>query len=127
MPTQILPAASLRRAKRLPAGQALLWVPNHLIWMGLWSFGRVIFSAVPNFSLPSGRDGLSGGVERVRAAPSQPMLHEISMPLLARAERLVRWTTSQFAATIITRSGALPEIRAPAVRALTFRVRDATQ
>src|SRR4029077_12413965 len=47
--------------------------------------------------------------------------------LQARAERLVCWTRSQLAATIIVRSCQPPENRASAVGALTFRVQDATQ
>src|ERR1700751_5790439 len=87
MPTQILPAASLRPAKRLPAARALLWVSNHLIWMGLWSIGQVVFGVESNFSLLSGRDALPGGVERAPAAPSRPMRHEISRPCL-RGQRV---------------------------------------
>src|SRR3984893_11106915 len=49
------------------------------------------------------------------------------MRLVAREERLVRWTTSQIAATIIMRSCPPPENRASAVRTLTFRISDAAQ
>ena len=55
MPTQILPAASLRSSNRLPAARALLWASNHLMYIPLWSIGWVIFGAGSNFSLLSGR------------------------------------------------------------------------
>src|SRR4029077_9278343 len=66
MPTQILPTASLRSAKRLPAARALLRVSNRLIWMGLWSIGRVIFGVGSNFSLLSGRGALPAASSRRR-------------------------------------------------------------
>jgi len=55
MPTQILPAASLRSANRLPAGRTLAWVVNHLICMASWSIGRAIFRIVLNY-LPALRE-----------------------------------------------------------------------
>src|ERR1700730_6977784 len=62
MPRQILPAASLRSAQRLPAAQALFLVANNLIYMALWSIGRAIFRGAANF-LPALREGaLPGGV-----------------------------------------------------------------
>src|SRR4029077_10439972 len=56
MPTQILPAASLRSAQRLPAGRTLFWAPNYLICMALWSIRRAIFRVAANF-LPALREG----------------------------------------------------------------------
>src|SRR6202022_3676449 len=56
MPTQILPAASLRSARRLPAARALLRASNYLICMALWSIGRAIFRVAANF-LPALREG----------------------------------------------------------------------
>src|SRR6266436_3366026 len=55
MSTQILPAASLRSAQRLPAARTLPWAANDLICMGLWSIGRAIFRVASNF-LPALRD-----------------------------------------------------------------------
>ena len=56
MPTQILPAASLRSAKRLPAARVLFSAANYLICMALWSIGRAIFRIAANF-LPVLREG----------------------------------------------------------------------
>jgi hypothetical protein len=56
MPTQILPAASLRSAQCLPAARALLRVANYLICIVLWSIGRAICRVAPNF-LPALREG----------------------------------------------------------------------
>jgi hypothetical protein len=56
MPTQIVPAASLRSTTRLPAARALVRASNHLIWIALWSIGRAIFRVVSNF-LPALREG----------------------------------------------------------------------
>jgi hypothetical protein len=56
MPTQILPAASLRSARCLPAARALLRVANYLIYTVLWSIGRGICRVAPNF-LPALREG----------------------------------------------------------------------
>src|SRR2546421_10767051 len=55
MPTQILPAASLRGANRLPAGRTPTGRSNYLIWMGLLAIGRAIFRAALHF-LPAGRE-----------------------------------------------------------------------
>ena len=55
MPTQILPAASLRGANRLPAGRTPTGRSNHLIWTGLLAIGRAIFRAALHF-LPAGRE-----------------------------------------------------------------------
>src|SRR5258708_39611359 len=64
MSTQILPAASLRNARRLPAARTRSWASNYLICMVLWSFGRAIFGVASNF-LPALRERcrLPGGVE----------------------------------------------------------------
>ena len=56
MPRQILPAASLRSAQRLPAARALFLAANYLICMALWSIGRAIFRVAANF-LPALREG----------------------------------------------------------------------
>ena len=56
MPTQIVPAASLRSTTRLPAAGALVRASNHLIWIVLWSIGRAIFRVASNF-LPGLREG----------------------------------------------------------------------
>src|SRR5882724_8570450 len=56
MPTQILPAASLRSAQRLPAARALFLAANYLICLALWSIGRAIFGIAANF-LPALREG----------------------------------------------------------------------
>src|SRR6266446_4710605 len=56
MPRQILPAASLRSAQRLPAARALFLAANNLIYMALWSIGRAIFRGASNF-LPALREG----------------------------------------------------------------------
>ena len=64
MPTQILPAASLRNANRLPAPRALVRAAYYLICIALWSIGRAIFGTVSNF-LPVLREGmLPGRVEQ---------------------------------------------------------------
>src|ERR1700730_10858054 len=55
MSTQILPAASLRRANRLPAARTLSWASNCLVCMALWSIGRAILRAASNF-LPALRE-----------------------------------------------------------------------
>jgi hypothetical protein len=56
MPTQILPAASLRSAQRLPAARTLLRAANYLICTALWSIGRAICRVASNF-LPALREG----------------------------------------------------------------------
>src|SRR6266481_9217228 len=60
MPTQILPAASLRSANRLPAGRTLSWAANHLICFALWSIARAIFRAAANV-VPASRDNIPSG------------------------------------------------------------------
>src|SRR6267378_4148671 len=64
MSTQILPAASLRSANRLPAARARLRASNYLICRALWSIGAAIFGVRSKF-LPALREGeLRGGVEQ---------------------------------------------------------------
>src|SRR5215469_495207 len=67
MPTQILPAASLRSISLLPAVRALVRTSNYLIWMALWSIWRVIFRVEENV-LPALREG--------RAARRRPIRHD---------------------------------------------------
>src|SRR6266403_4546729 len=55
MPRQILPAASLRNAQRLPAARTLFRAFNYLICTALWSIGRAIFRVASNF-LPALRE-----------------------------------------------------------------------
>src|ERR1700724_4162840 len=55
MPTQSLPAASLRTGHRLPAGGVLLWVSICLIWMALSSIYSSIRGAVSIFLPEAGR------------------------------------------------------------------------
>src|SRR6267143_1619680 len=49
LPTQILPAASLRSTNRLPAVQVLLRASNYLMRWALWSIGRTIFGVASKF------------------------------------------------------------------------------
>src|SRR5438132_737716 len=60
MPTQILPAASLRSANWLPAARTLSWASNHLICFALWSIARAIFRATANV-VPASRDNIPSG------------------------------------------------------------------
>src|ERR1700756_5613170 len=55
MPTQILPAASLSSAQRLPAARALFLAVNYLICIALRSIGRAIFGVETRF-LPEVRE-----------------------------------------------------------------------
>src|SRR5260370_29408630 len=73
MPTQILPAASLRSAKRLPAAPTLFRAANYLICIALWSIGRAIFRVASNF-LPALREG--------RVTRRHPDLHSLGVPAL---------------------------------------------
>jgi hypothetical protein len=81
MPTQILPAASLRSADRLPAARGLLRVSNRLISIALWSIGRVIFRVASNF-LPALRErrawphGMANPILASDMAGSEVMSHE---------------------------------------------------
>ena len=45
MPTNSLPAASLRIEGGLPAGGMRLWFPNHLICLVLWSIEQWFLDA----------------------------------------------------------------------------------
>src|SRR6266446_4357110 len=65
MSTQIVPAASLRNAKRLPAARTRSSASNYLICMALLSIGRAIFGVASNF-VPALRERcrLPGGVEQ---------------------------------------------------------------
>src|ERR1700730_10594488 len=76
MPTQILPAASLRSANRLPAARTLFRAANYLICMALWSIGRAMFRAASNF-LPALRE------RRVPALPRRVVLGAGSNPAFA--------------------------------------------
>src|SRR6266436_199443 len=67
MPTQILPAASLRTARCLPAARTLLRVSNYLICTVLWSIGWAISRVAANF-LPVLRE------RRVPALPRRIVL-----------------------------------------------------
>ena len=58
MPTQILPAASLRSARCLPAARALLRVSNYLICTVLWPIGRSVFGIESSF-FPELREALA--------------------------------------------------------------------
>src|SRR6266851_2120489 len=55
MPSPGLPAPSLRTAYCLPAGDALRWVSNCLIYIILWSIRRAVLGAKSNF-LPALRE-----------------------------------------------------------------------
>jgi hypothetical protein len=70
MATQILPAASLRNASRLPAPRALVRAAYYLICIALCSMGRAIFRVAANY-LPALREGaLPRGVERGADRPA---------------------------------------------------------
>src|ERR1700732_2527001 len=55
MPRQILPAASLRSANRLPAARTLFEAANYLICTALSSIGRTVLRVAANF-LPALRE-----------------------------------------------------------------------
>src|ERR1700730_313849 len=55
MPTQFLPAASLRSGDLLPAVRHLVWASNYLIWIALWPIRGRISEVAAKFSLFSGR------------------------------------------------------------------------
>src|SRR4029077_8584881 len=67
MPMQILPAASLRIERRLPAARLPFLASNYLIWRALWSIGRAIFRVAANF-LPALREGRAEADRQGRAA-----------------------------------------------------------
>jgi hypothetical protein len=60
MPTQTLPAASLRTAICLPAGRMLIRARNPLIYRVLWAIWRTI-SVVESIFLPESREAAGGG------------------------------------------------------------------
>src|SRR3984893_11808608 len=60
MPTQSLPALSLRTAKCLPAGRLLIRARNPLIYRVLWAIWRAI-SVVASSFLPALRETRGGG------------------------------------------------------------------
>src|SRR5258708_3415438 len=77
MSTQILPAASLRRANRLPAARTLSWrltMANYSVCMALWSIGRAILRAASNF-LPALREG-----QAEPGCPGRPALTSAALP-----------------------------------------------
>src|SRR5215475_7698762 len=69
MPAQILPAASLRKAKLLPAARALYREANYLIFIALWSIAQAICSVKSNFSLLSGRASQPAASSRGLGSP----------------------------------------------------------
>src|SRR5437868_2605157 len=75
MPTQSLPAASLRPADRLPAARVLLRVSNYLIHLGLWVIGAAIFG-VPSWFLPALREA-AGRVSRSIEETRRPEIGEL--------------------------------------------------
>src|SRR5258708_4034516 len=76
MPPQILPAASLRRAQRLPAARALFLPANSLTFMALWPIGEAIFRGRVKF-LPALRER--------RVVGRSPGLHSLGVPALPRS------------------------------------------
>ena len=60
MPTQCLPAPSLRNARRLPAGRVLIRAGNPLIYRVLWPIWWA-FSVVGSIFLPESREAAGGG------------------------------------------------------------------
>src|SRR6266481_10103842 len=60
VPTQCLPAASLKVARRLPAGRMLIQARNPLIYRVLWPIWRAI-SVVASIFLPALREAPGGG------------------------------------------------------------------
>ncbi len=65
MPTQSLPAASLRTVISFPDARLLLRVANYLICMVLWPIGRSVFSIESSF-FPELREALARGQARPR-------------------------------------------------------------
>src|SRR5437016_495399 len=59
MPTQCLPAVSLRTAHLLPAGRVLVRLSNYLIYKVLWPIWRA-FSGVESIFLPESREARGG-------------------------------------------------------------------
>jgi uracil-DNA glycosylase len=84
MATQILHAASLRNANRLPAARALVRAAYYLICIALWSIGRATFQVASNF-LPALREGalpagIEQGTEHHRAVDPGASRNSRSMP-----------------------------------------------
>ena len=79
MPTQILPAASLSSARRLPAARTLFRAANYMICSALSSIGRAIFRGALNF-LPVLRE------RRVPALPDiwNPYRRQLARPMQPR-------------------------------------------
>src|SRR5438874_10575983 len=73
MPMRILPVASLRSTKRLPAARALFLATNYLIYLALWPIRRAIFRAEAN-SLPALREGALPDVSAAAGlGPARPI------------------------------------------------------
>ena len=66
MPTQSLPAASLRTVIGFPDARLLLRVANYLICTVLWLIGRSVFNIESSF-FPELREALARGQARPRA------------------------------------------------------------
>ena len=81
MPTQILPAASLRSARCVPAARALLRVSNYLICISLWSIGRALCRVASNFlpALREGEDGDPGSRVRVSRCRMLDSHHQVAV------------------------------------------------
>ena len=67
MPTQSLPAASLRTEGRLPAARVLVRVASYLIYKVLWPLRKASSGAESNF-LPALREVRGGGSRSVGQA-----------------------------------------------------------
>src|SRR5437762_2893071 len=76
MPPQILPAASLRRAQRLPGARVLFLAANHMMWMAVWPIGGALFRGAANF-LPALRER--------RVVGRRPDLPSLGVPALPRS------------------------------------------
>src|SRR5437763_15996058 len=73
MPMRILPVASLRSTKRLPAARALFLAYNYLIYLALWPRRRAILRAEAN-SLPALREGALPDVSAAAGlGPARPI------------------------------------------------------
>src|SRR5262249_33172473 len=74
MPSQALPAASLKSSKRLPADRAMSWASIYLICMALWSIKRAIFRVEAAF-LPA-----------LSEEPSHPQRRRLGLTQVPSAE-----------------------------------------
>ena len=90
MPTQILPAASLSSACRLPAAQAPVRAANDLICNALWAIGWTIFRVIANFSLLSGRGASPWIAVRGEAGEGVPVPSVGSVPLAQARSAAIR-------------------------------------